>query len=169
VGTPCQVNAIRRTQALGIEPSSSFTVLLGLFCTGNFIFGPEQQRRLEEIGCFRWSEVDKISIKEDLVIHLRNKAVRHLPLDQLDFMKRPACRYCTDYTAEFADLSFGGLGSPEGWTTVIVRSPLGRELLTDALGRSVEIYSHKRSPRLATDVLAKTIEWSEKKKQSAKK
>jgi coenzyme F420 hydrogenase subunit beta len=84
-------------------------------------------------------------------------------------MKRHACHFCSDYTAEFADLSFGGLGSPEGWTTVITRSKLGQEVLTDALGRSVEIYSHKRNPLLATEVLAKAKEWSERKKESAKK
>jgi coenzyme F420 hydrogenase subunit beta len=168
VGSPCQVNTIRRIQALGMEPSNAVTILLGLFCTGNFIFRPEQQRQLEEIGRFKWNEVTKINVKENLMIHLNNKEIRHIPLDQINFMKRYACHYCSDYTAEYADLSFGGLGSPEGWTTVITRSPVGRTLIADALGRSIETYSHKRNPLLATDVLAKAKEWSEKKKQSAK-
>jgi coenzyme F420 hydrogenase subunit beta len=169
VGTPCQVNTVRRIQALGMEPSNAVTILLGLFCTGNFIFGPEQQRQLEEIGRFQWNEVVRLNIKEDLIIHLKKNEVRRIPIDKLDFMKRHACRYCSDYAAEYADLSFGGLGSPEGWTTVITRSPLGRDLIADALGRSIETYSHKRNPLLATEVLAKTMEWSEKKKQSAEK
>jgi coenzyme F420 hydrogenase subunit beta len=169
VGTPCVVNTIRRIQALGMEPSNAITIVLGLFCTGNFIFGPEQQRRLEEIGRFQWKDVLKINVKEDLMIHLPNMEIRHIPMDQLDFMKRHACQYCSDYTSEYADLSFGGLGAPEGWTTVITRSKLGQEVLTDALGRSIEIYSHKRNPLLATEVLAKAKEWSEKKKESAKK
>ncbi|MCU0614696.1 MAG: Coenzyme F420 hydrogenase/dehydrogenase, beta subunit C-terminal domain [Desulfobacterales bacterium] len=168
VGTPCQANAIRRLQAMGIEPSGAITIILGLFCTGNFIFGPEQQRRLEEIGRFQWNKVDKINVKDQLLIHFYNKETRHISLDQLDFMKRHACQYCFDYSAEFADLSFGGLGSPEGWTTVITRSPLGRTLLAEALG-AVEIYSHKINPLLAYEVLEKTMELSNKKKQSAKK
>jgi len=169
VGSPCQVNTIRKIQSLGMNPSNAFTILFGLFCTGNFIFGPEQQRRLEEIGRFKWEEVLKINIKEQLMVHLPDNQVRYIPMDQLDFMKRQACRYCSDYTAEYADLSFGGLGSPEGWTTVITRSPAGKALLADALGQSIETYSHKRNPLLATDVLAKAKEWSEKKKQSARK
>ena len=44
VGTPCQINAIRRMEALGIVPSDSIKLHLGLFCTGNFYFGPEQRR-----------------------------------------------------------------------------------------------------------------------------
>jgi coenzyme F420 hydrogenase subunit beta len=167
VGSPCQINAIRRIQALGIEPSSSITILLGLFCTGNFIFNPEQQRHLEEIGGFAWKDVIKINVKEDLMIHLPGRDVRHIPLDQLDFMKRHACHYCSDYTAEFADLSFGGLGAPEGWTTVITRSASGRSLMANALGRSIETFSHKRAPLLATDVLAKATQWSERKKRTA--
>ncbi len=169
VGSPCQVNALRRIQALDMEPANAVTIILGLFCTGNFIFGPEQQRRLEEIGNFQWNHVDKINVKEDLMIRLHNQEVRHIPLDQLNFMKRYACHACSDYTAEYADLSFGGLGAPEGWTTVITRSKLGQDILTDALGRSIEIYSHKRNPLLATEVLEKAKQWSEKKKQAARK
>jgi coenzyme F420 hydrogenase subunit beta len=167
VGTPCQINAIRRIQALGMEPSNAFTILLGLFCTGNFIFRDEQKRRLEELGRFKWEEVVKINVKEHLMVHLQNKEVRHISIDQIGFMKRHACHFCSDYSAEYADLSFGGLGSPEGWTTVITRSPSGRNLMADAIGRSIETYSHKLNPLLATEVLEKTMQWSEKKKQSA--
>lgn len=168
VGTPCQVNTIRRIQALGIEPANAITIIFGLFCTGNFIFGPEQQHQLEKIGGFRWDEVNKINVKEHLMIHLRNKEVRHISLDQLDFMKRHACHYCFDYSAEFADLSFGGLGSPEGWTTVITRSLQGQAVLNDALGGAIETYGHNDPPILATEILAKVMELSDRKKQSAK-
>jgi coenzyme F420 hydrogenase subunit beta len=169
VGTPCQVNSIRRIQALGLEPSSAIKIVLGLFCWGNFVFGPEQKRRLGEIGRFQWDEVVKINVKEDLMIHLKNKEVRRISFDQLDFMKRHACHYCPDYSAEYADLSFGSSGAPEGWTTVITRTPLGQTLLNDAIGEVIETYSHKRNPLLATEVLEKAKQWSEKKKRSAKK
>ncbi len=167
VGSPCQVNALRRIQALSLEPSNSITIVFGLFCTGNFIFGPEQRLRLEEIGRFNWSEVSRINVKEDFMIHLRNGEVRHLPIDQLEFMKRHACHFCSDYSAEYADLSFGGLGSPEGWTTVLTRTPLGQTVLNDALGGAVETM-HKRNPQLAAAAFQKITGQSEKKKQSAK-
>ncbi len=168
VGTPCQVNTMRRIQALGIVPSTAIKIILGLFCAGNFVFGPEEQRRLEEIGGFQWAEVAKINVKEDLMVHLHSNEVRHIPLDQLGFMKRHACQYCSDYTAEFADLSFGGLGAPEGWTTVMTRSPLGRALVADARGVGIETYSLKDNPRLTTQVLTKVMEWSDNKKEAAR-
>jgi coenzyme F420 hydrogenase subunit beta len=167
VGTPCQVNTIRRIQALGIEPANAIKYLFGLYCTGNFRFGPLQRQRLEEIGGFRWDDVDKINVKEQFMIHLKNKEKCTLSLDQLDFMKRQACHYCADYTAEFADLSFGGLGAPEGWTTVITRSASGQELLAGAVGKSIEIFSPAQGSRQALEALAKARELSDKKKQAA--
>ena len=168
VGSPCQVNTIRRIQAMGIEPANAIKVILGLFCTGHFVFGPEQQRQLEKIGRFKLDGVSRINVKEDLIVHFRDGDLRHIPLNRLDFMKRNACRFCSDYSAEYADLSFGGLGAPEGWTTVITRTAAGQSIFSDALHGAIKTYSHQNNPRIATDALAKTMEWSEKKKRAAK-
>lgn len=167
VGTPCQINALRRMEVLGVIPSDAIKIHFGLFCAGNFQFGPEERLHLESIGNFRWANVYKINLKEELMVHLHNQEVRYIPLDQLSFMKRFACRFCGDYAAEFADLSFGGLGSPLGWTTVLVRSPKGQELLNSALRDAVEKISYGESPGLSQALVAKAMEWSAKKKESA--
>jgi coenzyme F420 hydrogenase subunit beta len=167
VGTPCQINSLRRMEVLGIVPSQSITLHLGLFCTGNFHFGPEQRRRLEELGGFNWTDVRKVNVKEELLIHLLNGEIRRIPLDQLDFMKRFACQYCDDYAAEFADLSFGGIGAPEGWTTVIARTPLGRAVLADARDTDLEMYKYHENPQLGAQALALVMERSDRKKARA--
>jgi coenzyme F420 hydrogenase subunit beta len=167
VGTPCQVNTLRRMEVLGVVPSEAIKFHFGLFCAGNFQFGPEQRRRLEEIGNFKWAEVSKVNLKEELLIHLHNQEIRSLPLDQLAFMKRYACRFCDDYAAEYADLSFGGLGAPEGWTTVVTRTPLGRAVLAHARGVGIELFNYRENASLVSQATAKVLEWSEKKKQSA--
>lgn len=168
VGTPCQIKTLRRMEALGVVPADAITHHFGLFCTGNFVFGEEQRQRLEEIGGFNWGEVDRINIKEELMIHLNDGSRRLIPLDKLDFMKRYACRYCDDYSAEYADISFGGLGAPDGWTTVITRTPLGRAVLADARGEVIEAYRDRDNPAFASDVLHKVREWSDRKKAAAK-
>jgi len=104
-----------------------------------------------------------VNVKEDLFIHLKSGEVRHIPLDQLEFMKRYACQYCDDYAAEFADLSFGGIGAPEGWTTVIIRSPLGRAVMADARGVDLEMSSHT----MGNQALNTVMEWSNRKKERA--
>jgi coenzyme F420 hydrogenase subunit beta len=169
VGTPCQVNTIRRIQAMGVAPANAIKVVLGLFCTGNFVFGPKQKERIAKIGGFQWEDVVKINVKEQLMVHLQNGEFRCISLDRLDFMKRYACHFCPDYTSEFADLSFGGLGAPEGWTTVISRSTTGRNLLSEALTGAVESFPRKENPHLGTEALEKAMAWSNKKKNFAKK
>ncbi|MFZ5451215.1 MAG: Coenzyme F420 hydrogenase/dehydrogenase, beta subunit C-terminal domain [Thermodesulfobacteriota bacterium] len=167
VGTPCQINALRRMEVLGVVPADAIKFHFGLFCAGNFQFGAEQRQRLEQMGRFTWDEVKKVNLKEELLIHLKNGEIRPLPLNQLDFMKRHACRFCDDYTAEFADLSFGGLGAPEGWTSIIIRSPLGRAILASASGADLELFSYREDRNLVPQALAKILEWSDKKKQAA--
>lgn len=167
VGTPCQINALRRMEVLGIVPSDAIKYYLGLFCTGNFFFGEDQRRQLEEIGAFKWQEVRKVNLKEELMVHLQNQEVRYIPLDQLNFMKRHACLYCDDYSAEFADLSFGGIGAEEGWTTVLIRTPIGRAIFADAMGLELEEYDSRNNPKFADQALSKVLDWSMRKKGTA--
>jgi coenzyme F420 hydrogenase subunit beta len=169
VGTPCQINTLRRMEVLGIVPSDSIKYYLGLFCTGNFFFGEEQRQRLEELGDFKWEDVYKINLKEELMIHLQNKEVRYIPLNKLDFMKRDACQYCDDYSAEFADLSFGGIGAEEGWTTVTIRNPIGRAIFADAMGVALEEYDSRNNPQFADQALSRVLDWSMRKKRKAAK
>jgi coenzyme F420 hydrogenase subunit beta len=167
VGTPCQINTLRRMEVLGILPSDSIKYYFGLFCTGNFSFGEEQRRQLEHLGNFNWEDVAKVNVKEDLMIHLSNQEIRHIPLDQLKFMKRQACLYCDDYSAEYADISFGGIGAEEGWTTVMIRNPIGRAVFADARGKVIEEYDSREQPHFADQALAKVLDWSFRKKRQA--
>ena len=109
-----------------------------------------------------------INLKEELQIHLDSGECKRIPLEQLSFMKRFACRYCGDYAAEFADLSFGGIGAEEGWTTVLVRTPVGRAVYAMARGEAIEAYrTPGGQPVQAQKILDTVSTWSEKKKESA--
>jgi coenzyme F420 hydrogenase subunit beta len=151
-------------EALGIVPADAIRYHFGLFCTGNFKFGAEEREILEAIGGFRWDEVAKVNVKEALVIHLKNGDRRTLPLDELEFMKRYACRFCDDYAAEFADIAFGGIGAQEGWTTVISRTVHGRAVFAHGRGRAIEEVDRSADPLLGTRVLSTVEDWSIRKK-----
>jgi coenzyme F420 hydrogenase subunit beta len=168
VGTPCQIKTIRKMETLGIVPTDSINYILGLFCSGNFTFGATQREELEKLGNFSWEDVKKINIKEELYIHLENGKIQTIPLVQLGFMRRFACQYCDDYSAEFADISFGGIAAQEGWTTVVARTPLGRAAFAHARGEGdVEIYPQAKNPRFTSEVNAKVQEWSKKKREQS--
>jgi coenzyme F420 hydrogenase subunit beta len=170
VGTPCQIKSVRRMQVLGLVPSDSIHFCFGLFCSGNFTFGEEERRKLAQMGGFEWGGVRKINIKDDLVVHLKDGGARHISLEDLNELRRYACRFCPDYASEYADISFGGIGAAEGWTTVLLRSPLGRAAFVDARGASrLEEVSAKDEPNFASQALAKVRSWSAKKRKSAQK
>jgi coenzyme F420 hydrogenase subunit beta len=170
VGTPCQIRAVRRMQTLNIIPSDTIKFCLGLFCSGNFVFGEKQQTKIAKIGNFQWKEVRKINIKEDLIVHLNNGDVIKIVLDELEFMKRFACYFCPDYSAEYADVSFGGIGAEEGWTTVIARTPVGRAIVADAKSKeAIEDNRQGDFQKSRSQALNKVKTWSAKKKDAALK
>jgi coenzyme F420 hydrogenase subunit beta len=168
VGTPCQIKTIRKMETLGIVPTDSINYILGLFCSGNFLFGAEQREQLEALGNFSWNQVRKLNIKEELYIHSEDGEIRTIPLNQLGFMRRFACQYCDDYAAEFADISFGGIAAQEGWTTVVARTPLGRAAFAHARGEGdLEIHPQAKDPRFVGEVSAKIQEWSKRKREQS--
>jgi coenzyme F420 hydrogenase subunit beta len=167
VGTPCQIRAVRRMQILSIIPADSIKFCLGLFCSGNFVFGEKQREKLAKIGGFQWDDVSKINIKTDLIIHLKSGEIKHIMLEELEFMKRFACYFCPDYSAEYADLSFGGIGAEKGWTTVITRTPVGRAVMADARSKAIEVDRQDKKPGSASKALKQIRTWSAKKRDAA--
>ena len=170
VGTPCQIKSVRRMQTLNIIPSDSIKFCLGLFCSGNFVFGPKEQEKLAKIGGFKFEEVKKINIKEELIVQLNNGEIKSMMLEELEFMKRFACYFCPDYSAEYADVSFGGIGAKDGWTTVITRTPVGRAIVADARSKkAIEDNRQGNFKKQHSQALKKVKDWSSSKKAAALK
>jgi coenzyme F420 hydrogenase subunit beta len=168
VGTPCQIQSVRRMQAMDLIPSDSIKFCLGLFCSGNFMFGDSQRAMLADMGGFSWENVSKVNIKENLQLHLNSGEKKTIELEDLYTIRRHACRFCGDYAAEFADISFGGIGAAEGWTTVMTRTPLGRAALADAVSAGAIVKSaYEDDTNISTDAHKKVQAWSENKKASA--
>jgi len=167
VGTPCQIETVRRMQALSLVPSETIKYCFGLFCAGNFVFGEKQRKQLARIGRFDWADVRKINIKEDLLIHLKDGKCIRIILDELEFMKRFACYFCKDYTAELADISFGGVGAEDGWTTVVARSSIGKSILTDAKKAVLEECNYEHGISEAKKAIGIVSKLSDQKKAAA--
>jgi coenzyme F420 hydrogenase subunit beta len=101
---------MRKIAGPGHVPSDSIKYdTLAFLCTQNFIFGEQERARLEKLGDFSWDDIVKINVRERLQVFTKDGQVRKIEFDKLDFMIRPACRFCDDYSAEYADISFGGV------------------------------------------------------------
>ncbi len=168
VGTPCQIQTFRRMETIGVMPSDAIRICLGLFCSGNFVFGDAQREALARIGGFDWDQVKKINIKDRFMVHLKNGKRLAIALDHLDAMKRHACRFCGDYSSQYADISFGGIGAPEGWTTVIIRTPQGRAAFADARSESLEEFDHQENPEYASDALDEVMQAAARKRRMSR-
>ncbi|MCP3899804.1 MAG: 4Fe-4S dicluster domain-containing protein [Desulfobacteraceae bacterium] len=169
VGTPCQIKSLRKMQVLNLIPSDSIKFCFGLFCSGNYTFGIEEQQKIANIANIALDDVIRINIKDKLMIALKTGEIKTIELDQIEDIKRYACHYCSDYSAEFADISFGGIGADDGWTTVITRTPLGRAILADTRSnKSIEQYKVEDNAEFASSALQEVRKVSAVKKKKAR-
>ena len=63
--------------------------------------------------------------------------VVHIPFDEIVDYVRPACFSCADFTNIYSDISFGGLGSPDKYTTVIPRTEKGKKIFHKVLDEKI--------------------------------
>ncbi len=132
VGTPCQVTAIRKMQALESEPAMDrIRIVIGLFCT--WALSPEAYNYIRNLT--DPSKVVKLDVPPPpaniLVIETEEERIE-IPLDDIGQFIMPACNVCLDMTSEFADISIGTVEGEADWNTVIVRTRFGDEFLQRA-------------------------------------
>ncbi|MBL7080488.1 Coenzyme F420 hydrogenase/dehydrogenase, beta subunit C-terminal domain [Candidatus Bathyarchaeota archaeon] len=131
VGTPCQMKGIRNieTGPLSDERIKDAVALrIGVFCMETFDY-PSFMEYLEGEGIDA-AKVDKFEIKSGKFIALQNgEEIHNVKLATVKSLVRACCHTCGDFSAEFSDLSVGNVGSPNGWSTVIVRTDVGEEAL----------------------------------------
>jgi len=140
VGVPCQVDGIRLQQHSSIRLEmanwyrSNVTLVLGLFCSEAFTH--ESLDRLGEMIGVERSRIANINIKGKVVVRLDDGEVVTTSLKRYREFARPACLYCRDYSAEHADIGFGGIGL-DGWTFTLVRTERGHQAFQAAIDAGV--------------------------------
>lgn len=135
VGLPCHIAAFRKLELYGpksLAQRVAFTV--GIFCSENFC-----ERLITEFLPARGvdpTKITKLNIKGMFKVEAGGQLFE-IPLPQMSSVINPGCLPCRDFTAEFADISVGAVGAPEGWCTVITRTPKGDAILKALLDEGV--------------------------------
>jgi len=124
VGLPCQVVGIREIQKS--LPDIDLTVI-GLFCMENFRHNLLKSR-IAEILKIDLDAAEKILISKGHFIVTSGEKTVSCKVKELIAAVRTGCHFCPDFTSELADISIGMVGSPDHYSTVIVRSDKGRSL-----------------------------------------
>jgi coenzyme F420 hydrogenase subunit beta len=135
VGTPCQIRAVRRIQTspLGdLRLAKAITLSIGLFCMESYAYNQLVEAYVKSKGIDP-STITRMGIKKgSFIVWSGINEVLHVPLKEVDAFVRNSCKQCDDFTAEYADISVGGIGCPEGYSTIVTRTPKGLELLRNA-------------------------------------
>jgi len=61
---------------------------------------------------------------------MRDGSYHEINLKECHAWTREGCVHCPDFAAEHADISTGGIGKYNDWTLTIVRTDLGREIIS---------------------------------------
>jgi coenzyme F420-reducing hydrogenase beta subunit len=145
VCTPCEAKAVRKIQHT-LNKDCQITVL-GLFCFEAF----NQTKLKEEVKVKLGVDLDKADKTQvragKFLVQVDGKEYG-CKVKDLEGAAEKACGFCDDFTAQFADISVGSVGSKQGYSTVIVRSDVGKKL-TENLDLTKEAANMQEVSRLS--------------------
>jgi len=129
------MRAMRKMQVSEYSPTrllENERLSVGLFCFETFDYKSLKTylegRKIDLKG------ITRMEIKGGRFRVFRESEVVHdVAISKLDDIVRPCCLSCTDFTAEFSDISLGSAGSPDGMNTIIVRTEKGKQILDAAI------------------------------------
>lgn len=131
VGTPCQIRVVRKLEQLGYfrdEYPQAEIFLLGLFCFESFDYR-KLRDHIKELMDVDIEDADRVQIAKGRFTARVDGREHSCSVRELDDDIQEGCRFCGDLVSRLADISIGSVGSPEGYSTVIVRSEKGERLL----------------------------------------
>jgi len=132
VSTPCQIQSIRKIEAFPLKKYSNLIKLtIGLMCTESFTYEGLMQKHIQEVLGVNLHDVMKINIKGKVLVTTKSGETKAIPLQEAKQYTRKGCLPCTDFSAELADISTGGLGL-SGWTFTAIRTNKGKEIFESA-------------------------------------
>ena len=139
VATPCQILGIRKMQAYPFSSrfvSDKLKLVLGIFCMENFPLSSLDTFLDAKMG----SSLDatkKMDIGKGKFWAETDKGTEGIPIKDTHGYEQAGCNICTDYVAEYSDLSTGSVGSPDGWSTVLLRTDAGNDIFKAAVDAGV--------------------------------
>jgi coenzyme F420 hydrogenase subunit beta len=163
VGTPCVMNAVYQIMASDndlLKPfKDAIRLKIGLFCFETYDYD-KMMTILEENNINPW-EVQKMDIeKGKLIIKLMNGNSIEFKLKDVEYAMREGCKVCGDFTGITSDISVGNVGTPEGYSTVLVRNEWGNGFIERAYNNGyIEVEED-----VNMDAVKKLVELKKKRK-----
>lgn len=130
VGMSCQssIAPVMWSRKIG-KISKPIVFNLGLLCSKTF-----DDSIFEELFSAKYAierdQIVKMNIKGVFQLWLKDGTYREINLKECHAWTREGCNHCPDFAAEHADISCGGIGENSDWTLTIIRTDLGREIIS---------------------------------------
>src|SRR5215207_4890286 len=130
VGMSCQssVPPIMWTRKVG-KVARPILFNIGLLCSKTFDDSIFEELFETKYGLPK-QDIVKMNIKGVFQLWTKDGGYHEVPLKECHAWTRDGCTHCPDFAAEHADISTGGIGKDNDWTLTIVRTDLGREIIT---------------------------------------
>ena len=145
VCTPCESKAVRKIQKT-LCKDCQITVL-GLFCFEAFDQTKLKEQVKKQLGV-DLDKCDKTQVRAGKFLVKVEGKEYGCKVKGLECAAEKACSFCDDFSSQFADVSVGSVGSKEGYSTVIVRSDLGKKL-AENLVLTKEVVNRQEVSRLS--------------------
>ncbi len=126
VCTPCEAKAVRKIQQ-NLKGDFEITII-GLFCFEAFNSARIKKEAAVHLG-IDLDKAQKTQIRQGKFTAFVDGKEYCCKVKDLKSASEKACHYCGDFTSQLADISVGSVGSQKGYSTVIVRSKVGENLL----------------------------------------
>ena len=135
VGPSCNIDAVHKMQRSPYGFLHMFmranVLRLGLFCMDTFSY--EGIKEFVENHGMRLADIEAMKIRKGKFEFEQAGQISRFSLSEFDEYRSTSCKFCTDMAAENSDISFGGVGTPDGYTTVFARSSIGYEIFNEAV------------------------------------
>ncbi|WP_407454347.1 coenzyme F420 hydrogenase subunit beta [Methanobrevibacter sp.] len=135
VATPCQIQGLRKAQAYPFTRfvADKVKLIIGIYCMENFPMASLDTFATAKLGFDSLTDATKMDIGKGKFWLTKDGEDNGLAIKETHGYEQAGCNICNDYVAEWADVSTGSVGSPDGWSTVLTRTDDGANVFKAAV------------------------------------
>ena len=135
VTTPCQTQGLRKAQAYPFTRfvADKIKLIIGIYCMENFPMASLDTFATAKLGFDKLTDATKMDIGKGKFWLTKDGEDSGLAIKETHGYEQAGCNICRDYVAEWADVSTGSVGSPNGWSTVLTRTDDGESIFKAAV------------------------------------